>query len=86
MLRKCVKVGSIFDANQQNKIGSVNLFHYRDVITNAKQKTWAPCVDFKNIHAKATYRRDFMKSTSAQKIRLAEIESQSTAASSGNLN
>ena len=36
-------VGSIFDANQQNKTRLVNLFYYRDVITIAKEKTWAPC-------------------------------------------
>ena len=37
-------VGSIFDANQQNKTRLVNMFYYRDVITIAKLKTWAPCV------------------------------------------
>ena len=39
----CVIVGSIFDANQQNKTRLVNMFYYRDVITIAKLKTWAPC-------------------------------------------
>ena len=39
----CVIVGSIFDANQQNKTRLVNLFYRRDVITIAKLKTWAPC-------------------------------------------
>ena len=39
----CVIVGSIFDANQQNKTRLVNLFYYRDVIAIGKQKTWAPC-------------------------------------------
>ena len=36
-------VGSIFDANQQNKTRLVNLFYYRHVITIAKLKPWAPC-------------------------------------------
>ena len=39
----CVIVGSIFDANQQNKTRLVNMFYDRDVITIAKLKTWAPC-------------------------------------------
>ena len=32
----CVIVGSIFDANQQNKTRLVNLYSYRDLITIAK--------------------------------------------------
>ena len=40
----CVIVDSMFDANQQNKIGLVNLF-YCDVITIAKLKIWAPSAD-----------------------------------------
>ena len=39
----CVIVGSIFDANLQNKTRLVNIFYYRDVISIAKLKTWAPC-------------------------------------------
>ena len=40
MLRSVI-VGSIFDANQQNKTMLVNLFY--DVKTVVKLKTWAPC-------------------------------------------
>ena len=40
----CVIVGSIFDANQQNKTRLVNLSNCREVITIAKLKPWAPCV------------------------------------------
>ena len=36
-------VGSIFDANQQDKTRLVNLFYDGDVIAIAKLKTWAPC-------------------------------------------
>ena len=39
----CVIVGSIFDANQQNKTRLVNLLYYRQVITIAELKTLAPC-------------------------------------------
>ena len=39
----CVIVGSIFDANQQNKTRLENHFYHRDIITIAKLKTWAPC-------------------------------------------
>ena len=35
-ISQCVIVGSIFDANQQNKTRLVNLFYSRDVITIAK--------------------------------------------------
>ena len=45
----CVIVGSIFDANQQNKTRLDNLFYHHDVITFAKLKTWASCgmvIDF----------------------------------------
>ena len=36
-------VGSIFDANQQNKTRLENHFYHGDIITIAKLKTWAPC-------------------------------------------
>ena len=39
----CVIVGSIFDANQQNKTRLENHFYHRDIITIAKLKTWASC-------------------------------------------
>ena len=39
----CVMVGTIFDANQQNTTRLENNVYYRDVITIAKLKTWAPC-------------------------------------------
>ena len=39
----CVIVGSIFDANQQNKTRLENHFYHRDIITIAKLTTWAPC-------------------------------------------
>ena len=45
-ISQCVIVGSIFDANQQNKTRLVNLFYSRDVITIAKLKTWTPCGEF----------------------------------------
>ena len=38
----CVIVGSIFDANQQDKTRLENLFYHRDVITIAKQKPGLP--------------------------------------------
>ena len=40
---RSVIVGSIFDADQQNKTRLENIFYHRDVITIAKLKTWAPC-------------------------------------------
>ena len=55
----CVIVGSIFDANQQNKTRLVNMFYYRDVIAIAKLKTWAPCDSrfhsFEGLHSSLTH-------------------------------
>ena len=48
-------VGSIFDANQQNKTRLMNLFYYRDVITFAKLKSWAPCVCSASTNFALTY-------------------------------